>query len=131
VAVGLEAGPERRHHPRVTTRAQLASVYLAKKRYEEAAAEYREVVKRNAKDASAYNNLGFALEKLNRLDEAIAAYKSAIEANPRMAIAYNNLGACYERQGNTEAAKENYLKARQIDPNSEDAKKNLQRLGVK
>jgi tetratricopeptide (TPR) repeat protein len=111
------------------TRGVLASAYLSRQQYPEAAAEYREVIRVEPKNARAHNNLGFALEKLGKVDEAIAAYKEAIELDAKMAIAHNNLGALYERQGQRDLAKQCYLKARQIDPNFEDAKKNLQRLG--
>lgn len=42
--------------------------------------------------ARAYNNLGWALFKLNRLDEAQRAFTSATKLNPRLCPPHNNLG---------------------------------------
>ena len=93
-----------------------------------AEAQYRAVLKENERSHVAWNNLGLALMRSNRLQEAVKALERAVALNPRSAIYHNNLGAAYERAGQIAKARTMYQEALKLDPKLEDAQKNLQRL---
>jgi Flp pilus assembly protein TadD len=57
----------------------------------DAAAQYREALRVNVKDAAVHNNLGLALESLGRAEEAAREYRTASELNPSLAEARTNL----------------------------------------
>ena len=50
-------------------------------------------------DADAYNRMGIALQKQNKLEEAIVAYNKALALKPDYAEAYNNMGNALKEQG--------------------------------
>jgi Flp pilus assembly protein TadD len=49
------------------------------KNYDEATKTYREVIKRDPKNAIAQNNLGVVLEARGLREDAVAAYRKALE----------------------------------------------------
>lgn len=67
-------------------------------------------------DASAYFELGKALDEANRWIEAIDAYEQAIKLSPSFAHAYNALGQALFRMGRHEEAKAAYERAIQLNP---------------
>lgn len=76
---------------------------LMQKKYQEAAVEFREALKRNPGDAMANNNLATALANSNAIAQALAAWQSATDP----ASAHNNLAAVWMEKGNYgEARKE-------------------------
>jgi tetratricopeptide (TPR) repeat protein len=93
--------------------------------YDEAIAEYREVIKIVPNDAYAHNFLAHALMGQGLIDEAIAEYRKAIEINPRYAYAHNNLGEALYKKGLREEAKEEWEKALKIDRRHTLANRNL------
>ncbi|HZT34022.1 MAG TPA: tetratricopeptide repeat protein [Bryobacteraceae bacterium] len=62
----------------------LAMEYLNSGNLEQAAAEYRELLRRNPDYAAAYYHGGQALEKLGRIEEARRLYQEGIEATTRL-----------------------------------------------
>jgi tetratricopeptide (TPR) repeat protein len=108
--------PPRTQFPRATptTPAQQATEsdfdkaeYLIKaERYEEAIPLLKDVVAKNARDADAWNYLGFAARHLNRHDEALGYYQKAlaIDAKHKGALAY--LGELYLQMKNLAKAQE-------------------------
>lgn len=61
------------------------------KSYAEAAGIYREVIKRDAKNAIAYNNLGVVLEAMNDRAAALENYKLAVKFKPDYTAAQANI----------------------------------------
>ncbi|MBO0722575.1 MAG: tetratricopeptide repeat protein, partial [Blastocatellia bacterium] len=51
---------------------------------EEAAVEYRAVIKSAPDYAEAHANLGAVLSRLGKYDEAVAAYQAALRLNPQL-----------------------------------------------
>ena len=73
----------------------------------------------------AYFNLGFALQKQNKLEEAIEAYNKALAVKPDYAEVYYNMGIAFQDQGNLNEAIEAYNKTLAIKPDYEDAYNNM------
>jgi len=82
----------------------------------DAAVAYREAVRINPEDASAWNNLGGALYDLKRYNDAIDAYRHALWINPEFAEAWFNLGVAYAFVGNRTAAINAVQELRRLDP---------------
>jgi len=57
----------------------------------EAANQYKEAVKLDGNDATAYNNLGNAYRDLEKTDQAVEAYKKSIKLDPKSVNTYANL----------------------------------------
>jgi Flp pilus assembly protein TadD len=74
---------------------------LMQKKYAEAAGEFREALKLNARSPVARNNLGLALANLDQTDQAVASWQSASDS----ATAHNNLAAVLMEKGNYSSAR--------------------------
>ena len=96
-----------------------------KKEFKEAIEEYKNAIEIDPKLASAYVNMGYALDGLQKYDEAIAAYQKVIEIDPKYADAYNNMGIVFRKQGKYDEAIIAYKKAIELDPVDIIAKTNL------
>ena len=70
------------------------------------------------RDAAAYNNLGYALERLGRYQEATMHYKKALSINPRNPEAQNNLGNALQSLDRSEEAIEHYEQALALRPDA-------------
>jgi uncharacterized protein (TIGR03032 family) len=77
---------------------------------------------------AAYNQLGNALQTLEKSDEAIAAYQKILEINPNVAVAHCNLGSIWQTQEKYEEAIAAYQRAIQLKPDFALAYQNLGRL---
>jgi tetratricopeptide (TPR) repeat protein len=84
--------------PHPVFHSNLSAIYLALRRFDEAAAQAGAAVRLNPALADAHNNLGVALRELGRLAEAEAALRAALSRNPGHADARSNLGATLHRQ---------------------------------
>ncbi|MCE5340605.1 MAG: tetratricopeptide repeat protein [Planctomycetaceae bacterium] len=73
----------------------------------------------------AYNCLGVAYDRVDRLDNAINAYQQAIKINPDYCTAYYNLGITYRTLGRFEEAVAANELAIKIKPNYPQAYNNL------
>lgn len=70
--------------------------YLIKaERYEEAIPLLQKVVAKNARDADAWNYLGFASRKLGKTTEALDYYQKALAIDPNHKGAHEYLGELY------------------------------------
>ena len=78
---------------------------------------FDEYLKKNPRDAVAYNNRGVAYNKLKKYDKAISDYTKAISIDPNYADAYHNRGNSYYHLKKYEDAIYNYTKAININPN--------------
>lgn len=72
-----------------------------------------------------YQNLGMALDGLNRQDEAAASYRHAIELDPHLIDAHLNLGNLHRARGELDAALAAYRRVLEIAPNNAAAFNNL------
>src|SRR6266566_3754177 len=81
-------------------------------RAEEAETHFRAVLADQPAHATAWYNLGIALEDRRRPNDAVKAYEQAIAADRRLADAYFNLARLYEQAGKRAAALRNLSKYR-------------------
>jgi tetratricopeptide (TPR) repeat protein len=81
-------------------------------RAEEAETHFRAAVADHPGHATAWFNLGIALEDRRRPNDAVKAYEQAIVADRRLADAYFNLARLYEQAGKPAAALRNLSKYR-------------------
>jgi protein O-GlcNAc transferase len=66
--------------------------------------------------AQVYNNLGIALQNLNKLDEAIVSYRNALSLKPEDAATHSNLGIALQNQEKLDEAITSYKNALKLDP---------------
>ena len=69
-------------------------------RLEEAVGWARVVVSLRPRSSSAYNNLGYLLDRSGDFAGAEACIRKAVELDPRSALVQNNLGWVHDRNGN-------------------------------
>ncbi|HEV3023610.1 MAG TPA: tetratricopeptide repeat protein, partial [Pirellulales bacterium] len=101
----------------------LAELLLSRGNLKEAIAEWKKVIERDPKDASAHYHLGIALQAKGDLDEAIAEWKEAIaewkkviERDPKDAWAHYHLGIVLRAKGYLDEAIAEWKKAIELDP---------------
>lgn len=94
-------------------RLNLASLYVAAGRYEDAIPLLQAVVDDPVyrKPYRAWCNLGWAYHQLGRVEEAEAAYKQALAIAPSFCQAHYNRGLLWEEQGDFGRAERSYEKA--------------------
>ncbi|MCX5678944.1 MAG: tetratricopeptide repeat protein [Candidatus Omnitrophica bacterium] len=90
-------------------------------KFDEAIAEFNNVITVNPKSTSAHYNLGFAYDKKGDLDKAILSFSKAVEIDPTLADAYYNRGFAYYKKGAFDNAITDYNKVIEISPSSADA----------
>ncbi|MGK7894695.1 MAG: tetratricopeptide repeat protein [Xenococcus sp. (in: cyanobacteria)] len=90
-------------------------------RFEEAESIFRQVIRIDPNNSTAYHNLGLALIQQSQLYLAIANYQKAIQLNPNLAEAYNGLGNAFIQLWHLNLASANYQKAIQLNPNLAEA----------
>jgi len=64
-----------------------------------AANTYQPLAEKYPNDIRLHNNLGYALEKLEKYDSAEQAYLRAIQLNPTSTVTFENLGRCLVDKG--------------------------------
>ncbi len=74
------------------------------KKWQQAVDSFTKVVAKDAKNADAYNYLGFANRWLNRYPEAFAAYDKALALDPNHKGALNYSGIAYLKSGQKDKA---------------------------
>jgi uncharacterized protein (TIGR03032 family) len=67
--------------------------------------------------ADAYNNMGNALQDLDRRDDAIECYRAAIRVQPKYVFSYRNLGYVLKEEGRLDEGMEVLRQAQAIEPN--------------
>jgi Flp pilus assembly protein TadD len=97
----------------------------AEKKYEEAAAAYREAIAKSGLQWGYHFNLGLALKKLGRPEESKAALLKAMELNPESYSVNRELGENLAKSGDFVAARVYYQKAVDLSPDDPDAQYNL------
>jgi predicted O-linked N-acetylglucosamine transferase (SPINDLY family) len=78
---------------------------------EQAVEAYREALALDPGNAVGWNNLGWTLQRLERLEEAQDAYRQALALDPSLVISRNNIGTIHRLRGNLDAALAEYLTA--------------------
>jgi Flp pilus assembly protein TadD len=97
----------------------------ADKKYEEAAAAYREAIAKSGLQWGYHFNLGLALKKLGRPEESKAALLKALEINPESYSVNREVGENLAKAGDFSAARPYYQKAVDLSPDDPDAQYNL------
>jgi tetratricopeptide (TPR) repeat protein len=93
-------------------REKLADALVQLKRFEEAIAQCRELLRRMPYHPPAYLTMAYAQARLGLLDESVAAYERAIELHPVYALdAYTNVGIIQLHQGKFDSAVASFEKA--------------------
>lgn len=94
-------------------------------RFDEAIAQWEEIVRTDPNVAEIYYNLGNAYMCQDNTESAIEAFKYALSIDPTLPEAYNKLGIiCYKR-GNAELAFACWKQALKIHPDFEEARHNI------
>lgn len=99
-----------------SARMNLAHLYLLKGDPEKAAAELREVLRREPSNAEAGHRLAWLLLRQNRLDECIALAESLKGTRAASAPLFAVLGDAHLRKGDARAALAALQKAVELDP---------------
>ena len=84
---------------RKLTPEELGDLYMARKQYREASAEYKRLAEENPKNAVYLNKLGIAFHQQSALGLALKYYQRAVKVDPQYADAQNNIGTIwYQRK---------------------------------
>lgn len=76
------------------------------------------VIQKQSKWAFAFNELGIAYRKQDKLREAVDNFRKAIERDDNLVAAHFNLGEAEFRSGNISAAKKEYQKLKKMGQNN-------------
>jgi tetratricopeptide (TPR) repeat protein len=106
----------------VLTPEMRGDIFMAEKRYREAAEMYRE----NSKGSAVLlNKTGIAYHQMLQLDFAEKYYRLSLRVDPKYAEAVNNLGTVYYARKSYRRAINQYKKALRINPQSASVWSNL------
>lgn len=83
---------------------------------DEAEAFFSDVLRKEPKNAWAYNLRGLARERQGQLEAAIADFTEALRYDPQLAVAYNNRGIARDRSGDAKQAIADYGESIKLDP---------------
>jgi len=85
---------------------------LATGEMEEAARHYREATRLDPNLPEAFQSLGMALVKLEKLEEAITVLQRLVQLKPKDQLAYSSLSLAFGRAGRIKEAEEMAAKAK-------------------
>jgi tetratricopeptide (TPR) repeat protein len=111
-----------------TYHANLAEVYRALGRLDQAAACGRTALRLEPNHPEAANNLGAVLMERGEVAAADEQFRAALAARPHFALACSNLGNALRLLGQPEQALDHFRKAVALDPNLAAARSNLGQL---
>ncbi|CAA7620322.1 FOG: TPR repeat [Candidatus Terasakiella magnetica] len=105
----------------------LAAVMMAAKRYDDAIAAYRMAIAAtpDPNPADLLNNLGVALERLERREDAVAVLRTAAAIRPDVAAIHDNLGNAQLATGNAAAAEASHRRALSLGAKGSETWSNL------
>jgi tetratricopeptide (TPR) repeat protein len=103
----------------------LAEVYRALGRLDDAAASCRTALQLDPDNAAAANTLGLVLLTQDRPAEAAEQFRAALRHRPDFGLACNNLGNALRLLGDKDQALLCFRRAVEIDPNLAEAQSNL------
>ena len=94
------------------------SIYERQKKYDQAEAEFKQILATDPQNAMTLNYFGYMLaDRGVRLDEALGYIKKAVELEPANGAYLDSLGWAYFKLGKYDLAEENLNKAIQHTPN--------------
>jgi tetratricopeptide (TPR) repeat protein len=102
-----------------------AAAFVARRRYGEAAEEYRQALAVQPNDASVHNKLGICYQQQQNDAMARREYERALELNPAYGEVWNNIGTLEQSRKRFKPAVRAYKKAIEMKPGSATAWKNL------
>jgi len=106
----------------------VALLYMATGRVDEAIRHFSESNRLAPSSAVTHFNLGTALAAAGRTDEAIARYRRTLELEPDYAHAHNNLGSLLLSKRLLDEAAAHFQRAIDVDPGYAEAHNNLGKL---
>ena len=90
--------------------------------YSEAITQLKSFIRKDGKNADAYNYLGFSYRKSGHLPDAFKAYEKALAIDPKHLGAHEYLGEAYLQNKEPEKAKATLNKLKGICGNCEEAR---------
>jgi tetratricopeptide (TPR) repeat protein len=96
--------------------ADLAEIYRALERTDDAVAAYRKALKINPDMADAWTHFGTLLEAIGETEEGVACYRRALAIDPNYAGAHAFLGVAMQAQGQLDLAQQSLERAVQLAP---------------
>ena len=99
--------------------------YWKRNRFDEAIAQWEEIVRKNPNLAEIHYNLGNAYMHQDKIENAIEAFKRALSIDPVLLEAYNKLGIICYKQGNLKLAFACWKQALMINPDFAEARHNI------
>lgn len=94
-------------------------------RFEQAADQYKAVIKIDPYFVEAYNNLANVLMEMGQLDEALDYYYKALEIKPNHYVIHNNIGKLLMGKQQYDRAMMHFAEALRLKPDFAEARKNL------
>jgi tetratricopeptide (TPR) repeat protein len=83
-----------------TVHVKIGSVFVARRRFDRASAEFQQATTLDPEYAVAHNNLGEARGELRQYNLALEAFNRAVAVDPKLSRARYNIGITYGRLGN-------------------------------
>src|SRR6266849_9251311 len=102
-------------------RVELGRVHLDQGRPQEALEDFQAAVGADPNHVRAWNNLGIALQSLNRLDDARRAFNHALTINPTYGLAHFNVARIHSVRADPKHAYEHAELAVRYDPSLVEA----------
>ena len=99
--------------------------YWKQNRFDEAIAQWEEIVRKDPNLAEIHYNLGSAYMYQGKIESAIDAFKRTLSIDPNLPEAYNKLGIICYKQGNAGLAFACWKQALMINPDFEEARRNI------
>jgi CRISPR-associated protein Csy1 len=100
---------------------ELGRVHMDQARPADALKDFQAAVNADPGHVRAWNNLGIALQALDRIDEALRAFNYTLTLDPRYPLAHFNLARIHNQRGDAKRALEHAQAAVQSDPGHVDA----------
>ena len=99
--------------------------YWTQNRFDEAIAQWEEIIRKDPNVAEIHYNLGNAYMYQGKIESAIDAFKRTLSIDPTLPEAYNKLGIICYKQGNAGLAFACWKQALMINPDFEEARRNI------
>ena len=99
--------------------------YWEQNRFDDAIAQWEEILRRDPNLAEIYYNLGSAYMHQGKFESAIEALKWSLAIDPNLPEAYNKLGIICYKQGDAELAFACWKQALKINTDFEEARHNI------
>jgi tetratricopeptide (TPR) repeat protein len=103
-------------------------VFVQKRDYDRAIADYTQAIALNPNDLAAYDQRGLAYADKGDYDRAIADHTKAMSIDPKHPFPPYNRGSAYWKKGDIKRAIADFRKTLELDPSDKDAKAALDRL---